>query len=129
MSENQNNDKIIGAYKQTNILLIVVGVLLGSYTINGSGLYNLLDSIVALIVVLYGAYQYYKFDGKIGIFLLVIAFLWTVGYLLIYFKDLFVVIIYFKDLANKVLNKWGLLHLLFLELHRKHIPMVFLNLL
>jgi hypothetical protein len=86
MSEKQEDNKIIGAYKQTNALLIVVGILLGSYTINGSGLNNLLASIIAVIVVLYGAYQYYKIDGKIGIFLILISILWAIGYILIYFK-------------------------------------------
>ncbi len=88
MSENQDNNRILGAYKQTIALLIVVGILLGSYTINGSGLNNLLASLIAVIVVLYGAYQYYKIDGKIGIFLILIAALWAIGYVLIYFKVL-----------------------------------------
>ena len=88
MSENQDNNRILGAYKQTIALLIVVGILLGSYTINGSGLNNLLASIIAVIVVLYGAYQYYKIDGKIGIFLILITALWAIGYVLIYFKVL-----------------------------------------
>ncbi len=86
MVENQDNNRILGAYKQTNVLLIVIGVLLGSYTINGSGLYNLVDSIIAVTVVLYGAYQYYKIDGKIGIFLILITALWAIGYVMIYFK-------------------------------------------
>ena len=86
--ENQDNNRILGAYKQTIALLIVVGILLGSYTINGSGLNNLLASIIAVIVVLYGAYQYYKIDGKIGIFLILITALWAIGYVLIYFKVL-----------------------------------------
>lgn len=64
----------------------MVGLLLGSYTINGSGLNNTLASIIAVIVVLYGAYQYYKIDGKIGIFLILIAFLWAIGYSLLHFK-------------------------------------------
>lgn len=88
MSENQDNNRILGAYKQTIALLIVVGILLGSYTIIGSGLNNLLASIIAVIVVLYGAYQYYKIDGKIGIFLILITALWAIGYVLIYFKVL-----------------------------------------
>ena len=86
MSENKDNNRILEAYKQTNALLIVVGILLGSYTINGSGLNNLLASIIGVVVVLYGAYQYYKLDGKIGIFLFLIAILWTIGYILVYFK-------------------------------------------
>jgi hypothetical protein len=83
---NENSNRIIGAYKQTNALLMVVGILLGSYTINGSGLNNLLASIIAIVVVIYGAYQYYKIDGKIGIFLILLAIIWTIGYLLLYFK-------------------------------------------
>ena len=86
MSENKDNNRILEAYKQTNALLIVVGILLGSYTINGSGLNNLLASIIGVVVVLYGAYQYYKLDGKIGIFLVLIAILWAIGYILVYFK-------------------------------------------
>jgi hypothetical protein len=45
MSENQDDNIILGAYKQINALLIVVGLLLGSYTINGSGLNNTLASM------------------------------------------------------------------------------------
>jgi hypothetical protein len=86
MSEIKDNKRILEAYKQTNALLIVVGILLGSYTINGSGLNNLLASIIGVVVVLYGAYQYYKLDGKIGIFLFLIAILWTIGYILVYLK-------------------------------------------
>jgi hypothetical protein len=86
MSENKDNNRILEAYKQTNALLIVVGILLGSYTINGSGLNNLLASIIGVVVVLYGAYQYYKLDEKIGIFLVLIAILWAIGYILVYFK-------------------------------------------
>ena len=86
MSENQDENRILGLYKQTNALLIVVGLLLGTYTINGTGMNNLLASIIAVVVVVYGAYQYYKIDGKIGIFLLIIAILWTLGYFLLYLK-------------------------------------------
>ncbi len=86
MSENKEENKILGAYKQTNALLFVVGILLGSYTINGSGLDNLLASVVAVGVVLYGAYQYYKVDGKIGMFFVLIAILWAIVYVLGYFK-------------------------------------------
>lgn len=83
---NENSNRIIGAYKQTNALLMGVGILLGSYTISGSGLNNILASVIAIIVVIYGAYQYYKIDNKIGIFLILLAILWTIGYLLLYFK-------------------------------------------
>ena len=86
MDQNQDDDRIIGLYKQTNALLMVVGLLLGTYTINGTGFNNLLASIIAVVVVLYGAYQYYKIDGKIGILLVLIAFLWAVGYCLLYLK-------------------------------------------
>jgi hypothetical protein len=83
---NENSNRIIGAYKQTNALLMGVGILLGSYTISGSGLNNILASLIAIVVVIYGAYQYYKIDNKIGIFLILLAILWTIGYLLLYFK-------------------------------------------
>jgi hypothetical protein len=46
----------------------LVGPLLGTYTLNGTGLNNLLAGIITVVVVVYGAYQYYKIDGKIGIF-------------------------------------------------------------
>ena len=67
-------------------MLFAVGILLGSYTVNDSGFYNLLAGVVAVLVVLYGAYQYYKIDGKIGIFFVLMAILWTIGYILVYFK-------------------------------------------
>lgn len=76
----------MGLYKQTNALLIVVGLLLGTYTINDTGFNNLLASIIAVVVVVYGAYQYYKIDEKIGIFLVFIAILWAIGYSLLYLK-------------------------------------------
>ncbi len=85
MNENQT-DNILRAYKQTNALIFVVGILLGSYTINGSGFYNFLAGVVAVIVVLYGAFQYYKIDGKIGMFFVLMAILWAIGYVLVYFK-------------------------------------------
>ena len=87
MSKNQDEkNRILGLYKQTNVLLILVGLLLGTYTINGIGMNNLLASIIAVVVVVYGAYQYYKIDGKIGIFLIIIAILWALGYFLLYLK-------------------------------------------
>ena len=86
MDKTQDENRILGLYKQTNALLIVVGLLLGTYTINGTGLNNLLAGIIAIVVVVYGAYQYYKIDGKIGIFFVFIAILWVIGYSLIYLK-------------------------------------------
>ena len=86
MEEKQDTDKIISSYKQTNALLVVVGILLGSYTINGTGFNNLFASIVALLVVIYGSYKYYTMDGKIGIFLILVAILWVLGYVLMYLK-------------------------------------------
>lgn len=88
MSENQDNNKILGAYKQTTALLFVIGVLLGSYTIKGSGWSNSVTGVVALLVVLFAAYQYYKVDSKRGIFLIVIAILWVIAYILVLFKVL-----------------------------------------
>jgi hypothetical protein len=64
----------------------LVGPLLGTYTLNGTGLNNLLACIIAVVVVVYGAYQYYKIDGKIGIFFILIAILWAIGYVLVYLK-------------------------------------------
>jgi hypothetical protein len=64
----------------------LVGPLLGTYTLNGTGLNNLLAGIIAVVVVVYGAYQYYKIDGKIGIFFILIAILWAIGYVLVYLK-------------------------------------------
>jgi hypothetical protein len=76
MSENQEDNMILGRYKQTNAILMVFGLLLGTYAINSNGFNNLLASIIAVVVVVvYGAYQYYKIDGKIGIFLVSIAIL------------------------------------------------------
>ncbi|MGB7969388.1 MAG: hypothetical protein WCF28_07425 [Methanobacterium sp.] len=45
MDKTQDENRILGLYKQTNALLIVVGLLLGTYTINGTGLNNLLAGI------------------------------------------------------------------------------------
>jgi hypothetical protein len=64
----------------------LVGPLLGTYTLNGTGLNNLLAGIITVVVVVYGAYQYYKIDGKIGIFFILIAILWAIGYVLVYLK-------------------------------------------
>lgn len=86
MEEKQDTDIIISSYKQTNALLVVVGILLGSYTINGTGFNNLFASIVALLVVIYGSYKYYTMDGKIGFFLILAAILWVLGYVLMYLK-------------------------------------------
>jgi hypothetical protein len=86
MEEKKDTDKIISSYKQTNALLVVIGILLGSYTINGTGFNNLFASIVALLVVIYGSYKYYTMDGKIGIFLILAAILWVLGYVLMYLK-------------------------------------------
>lgn len=89
MSENQEDNMILGRYKQTNAILMVFGLLLGTYAINSNGFNNLLASIIAVVVVVYGAYQYYKIDGKIGIFLVSIAILWAIGYSLLYLKVFF----------------------------------------
>jgi hypothetical protein len=86
MEENQELNKLKGAYKQMTALLVVVGILLGSYTLNSAGFNNALAGILAILVVLYGAYQYYKMDGKIGILLVVVGVLWSIGYVLMFFK-------------------------------------------
>lgn len=86
MVEDLEFNKLKGAYKQTNALLVVVGILLGSYTLNSTGFSNVLAGVVAVVVVLYGAYQYYRLDGKIGIFLVAAGILWSVGYVLMFFK-------------------------------------------
>jgi hypothetical protein len=88
MVEDQEFNKLKGAYKQTNALLVVVGILLGSYTLNSTGFNNALAGFVAIVVVLYGAYQYYRLDGKIGILLVAIGVLWSLGYVLMFFKVL-----------------------------------------
>lgn len=86
MEENQELKKLKEAYKQMTALLVVVGILLGSYTLNSAGFNNALAGILAILVVLYGAYQYYKMDGKIGILLVVVGVLWSIGYVLMFFK-------------------------------------------
>lgn len=86
MEENKELNKLKGAYKQILALLVVVGILLGSYTLNSTGFNNALAGVVAILVVLYGAYQYYKMDGKIGILLLFVGVLWSIGYVLMFFK-------------------------------------------
>jgi hypothetical protein len=86
MSENQDNNKLLVTYKQTTALLFVFGVFLGSYTINGTGWSNLFAGIVSLLVVLYAAYQYYKVDGKRGLFLISIGIFYVITYVLVLFK-------------------------------------------
>jgi hypothetical protein len=87
MEEKKDIDRLVGSYKQTNALLMVVGVLLSTYTINSTGLDNALSSIVAILIVVFGAYQYYKIDnGKIGLILIAITVIYVIGYVLMYLK-------------------------------------------
>jgi len=86
MAENDEMQKILSSYKQTNALLLVVGILLGSYTIMVPGLSATMAWIVSLLVVFFGAYQFYKFDGKMGILLLAVAVIWIVTSVLKYLK-------------------------------------------
>ena len=66
---------------------MVVGVLLSTYTINSTSFNNALSSIVAILIVVFGAYQYYKIDnGKIGLILIAIAVIYSIGYVLMYLK-------------------------------------------
>ncbi len=87
MEEKNDIDRLVGSYKQTNALLMVVGVLLSTYTINSTGFDNALSSVVAILIVIFGAYQYYKIDnGKIGLILIAIAVIYAIGYVLTYLK-------------------------------------------
>ena len=87
MEEKKDIDRLVGSYKQTNALLMVVGVLLSTYTINSTGFDNALSSIVAILIVVFGAYQYYKIDnGKIGLILIAITVIYVIGYVLMYLK-------------------------------------------
>ena len=87
MEEKKDINRLVGSYKQTNALLMVVGVLLSTYTINSTGFNNALSSIVAILIVVFGAYQYYKIDnGKIGLILIAIAVIYSIGYVLMYLK-------------------------------------------
>lgn len=86
MAENDEMQKILGSYKQTNALLMVVGILLGSFTIMVPSLSATMAWIVSLLVVFFGAYQFYKYDGKMGILLLAIAVIWIVASVLQYLK-------------------------------------------
>ena len=87
MGEKNDINRLLGSYKQTNALLMVVGVLLSTYTINSTGFDNALSSIVAILIVIFGAYQYYKIDnGKIGLILVAIAIIYAIGYVLTYLK-------------------------------------------
>jgi hypothetical protein len=87
MEEKNDIDRLVGSYKQTNALLMVVGVLLSTYTINSTSFNNALSSIVAILIVVFGAYQYYKIDnGKIGLILIAIAVIYSIGYVLMYLK-------------------------------------------
>jgi hypothetical protein len=89
MEEKEELNKLKGSYKQTNALLVVVGILLGSYTLNATEFNNLLTGIVAILVVLYGSYQYYRMDGKIGIILVAIGVLWSLGYVVMFFYKVY----------------------------------------
>ncbi len=87
MEEKNDINRLVGSYKQTNVLLMVVGVLLSTYTINSTGFDNVLSSVVAILIVVFGAYQYYKIDnGKIGLILIAIAVIYAIGYVLTYLK-------------------------------------------
>ncbi|MBZ2165041.1 hypothetical protein [Methanobacterium spitsbergense] len=87
MEEKNDIDRLVGSYKQTNALLMVVGVLLSTYTINSTSFDNALSSVVAILIVIFGAYQYYKIDnGKIGLILIAIAVIYAIGYVLMYLK-------------------------------------------
>ena len=87
MEQKIDIDRLVGSYKQTNALLMVVGVLLSTYTINSTSFNNALSSIVAILIVVFGAYQYYKIDnGKIGLILIAIAVIYSIGYVLMYLK-------------------------------------------
>ncbi|WP_048192007.1 hypothetical protein [Methanobacterium sp. SMA-27] len=87
MEEKNDIDRLVGSYKQTNALLMIVGVLLSTYTINSTGFDNALSSVVAILIVIFGAYQYYKIDnGKIGLILIAIAVIYAIGYVLTYLK-------------------------------------------
>ncbi len=87
MEEKNDINRLVGSYKQTNALLMVVGVLLSTYTLNSTGFNNALSSVVAILIVVFGAYQYYKIDnGKIGLILIAIAVIYAIGYVLTYLK-------------------------------------------
>ncbi|MDD3984658.1 MAG: hypothetical protein PHY59_01920 [Methanobacterium sp.] len=84
VEEKKDIDTIIGSHKQTSALLMVVGILLSTYTINSTG-FNALSNVVAILVIIFGAYQYYKLDnGKSGLFLIAIAAIYALGYVLKY---------------------------------------------
>lgn len=83
VEEKKDIDAIIGSHKQTSVLLMVVGILLSTYTINSTG-FNALSNI-ALLVIIFGAYQYYKLDnGKGGLLLIGIAAIYALLYVLHY---------------------------------------------
>jgi hypothetical protein len=87
MEEKRDINRLVGPYKQTNALLMVVGVLLSTYTINSTSFNSALSSVVAILIVVFGAYQYYKIDNsKIGLILIAIAIIYSIGYVLMYLK-------------------------------------------
>jgi len=86
MVEKKDIDTVIGSHKQTSALLMVVGILLSTYTINSTG-FNALSNIVAILIIVFGAYQYYKLDnGKGGLLLIAIAVVYILLYVLKYLK-------------------------------------------
>lgn len=78
-----NSDKnLISEYKQTNAVLIVISILLATYSMDVRGINATLTLVVALLAGINGAYNYYKKEGRFGLFILIIITLWALGSLM-----------------------------------------------
>lgn len=78
-----NSDKnLISEYKQTNAVLIVISILLATYSMDVRGINATLTLVVALLAGINGAYNYYKKEGRFGLFIIIIITLWALGSLM-----------------------------------------------
>ncbi|MBU4535246.1 MAG: hypothetical protein KKF16_05385 [Euryarchaeota archaeon] len=78
----KSDKNLIKEYKQTNAVLIVISILLAIYSMDMSGINATLTFVVALLAGINGAYNYYKKEGKFGLFILIIITLWVLGSLM-----------------------------------------------
>ncbi len=78
----KSDKNIISEYKQTNAVLIVISILLATYSMDMGGINATLTFVVALLAGINGAYNYYKKEGRFGLFILIIITLWALGSLM-----------------------------------------------
>ncbi|GAB6055400.1 hypothetical protein HYG87_05920 [Methanobacterium alkalithermotolerans] len=78
----KSDKNLISEYKQTNAVLIVISILLATYSMDVRGINATLTLVVALLAGINGAYNYYKKEGRFGLFILIIITLWALGSLM-----------------------------------------------